>query len=387
MDGLTLEALLADESLRRREFPVVGQKVYLAHAAVCPLPACVVRAVSAYVEKAGQVGQFEYLHRSAENGARELSGQMLGCEPAEIAFVASTSAGVSQVAAGLDWKTGDQVIIADGDFPSNVYPWLNLQRLGVQVRLIPRRISGLIGWEDVAEHLTERTRLVSLSSIHFATGAPLDVDGIGRQLQARGILFCVDAIQSLGAVPTSAAHVDFLIADAHKWLLGPQGIGVLYVRRACWDRLNPVLTGWKSVQASKDFSTLRLEFADSARRYEPGSLNALGIVGLHAALALLQGIGTPAIAARLRDLRGQLLAGLNERGYEIVGSAAADWPTGITSFRPAAGDVLALYRRLGDAGLVVSLRDDPLGNRCIRVSPHFYNTEAEIQALLGQLSA
>ncbi len=146
-----------------------------------------------------------------------------------------------------------------------------------------------------------------------------------------------------------------------------------------------MLTGWKSVQESKDFSTLRLDLADSARRDEPGSLNVLGIVGLSAALALLHQIGIPTIADRLRSLRSLLLSGLRERHYHIAGVASADCSTGITSFRPTDRDVLALYRRLGDAGFVVSLRDDPLGQRWIRVSPHFYNTEAELASLLNHL--
>jgi selenocysteine lyase/cysteine desulfurase len=385
MDGIGLDALLTDESLRRREFPVTEHKIFLAHAAVCPLPACVVRTVSDYVEKAGRAGQFEYLHRQMETGARTLTAQMLDATPEEIAFVSSTSAGVSQIAEGLDWRPGDRVVIAEGDFPSNVYPWLNLQRRGVEVRMIPRRATGAFTWDEVAEQLDERTRLVSLSSIHYGTGAPLDVDGIGQQLRARGILFCLDAIQSLGAVPCSARHVDFLTADAHKWLLGPQGIGVLFVRREHLDRLHPVLTGWKSVQASKDFTTIRLDLADSARRYEPGSLNVLGIVGLYAALALLNGIGIATIAARLRHLRSLLLGGLLARDYHIAGIASPDCPTGITSFRHPVIDVQTIYRRLSDARMVVSLRDDPLGNQHIRVSPHFYNTEAEIAGLLAQL--
>ncbi len=382
---MNLELLLTNEALRRREFPVTEQKVFLAHAAVCPLPACVVRAVSDYVARAGSAGQFEYLHREAEIGCRRITAHMLDATPEEIAFVSCTSAGISQIAEGLDWQLDDTVVIAEGDFPANVYPWLNLRRRGVVVRQIPRRANGAFTWEDVEQQLDERTRLVSLSSIHYSTGAPLDVDGIGRHLRARGILFCVDAIQSLGAMPCSAKHVDFLTADAHKWLLGPQGIGVLFVRREQQERLHPVLTGWKSVPASKDFAAVQHTFADSALRYEPGSLNVLGIVGLHAALMLLQTIGFSTIAARLRTLRGQLLAGLRERGYEIAGMASGDCPTGITSFRPADGDVGSLYRRLGEKGFVLSLRDDPLGKRYIRVSPHFYNTEAEIASLLEQL--
>ncbi len=385
MDLPPLESLLSDEALRRQEFPVVEHKVFLGHAGVCPLPACVVRAISSYAEKAARAGQFEYLHRQAERECRELTARMLEASPDEIAFVPSTSAGVSLVAEGLDWWPGDRVVIAEGDFPANVYPWLNLQRRGVEVRMIPRRPSALITWADVEQQLDERTRLVSLSSIHYATGAGLDVAGIGEQLQAKKVLFCVDAIQSLGAVPSTVRNVDFLIADAHKWLLGPQGIGVLYVRRDRLAQLNPVLTGWKSVPKNKDFSRIQHEFAGSAQRYEPGSLNVLGIVGLHAALVLLHAVGIPTIAARLQHLRTLLLAGLRDCGHAILGVAAEDCPTGITSFRPRTEDCSVVYRRLGDRGIVVSLRDDPMGQPCLRVSPHFYNTETEIAALLAQL--
>jgi selenocysteine lyase/cysteine desulfurase len=382
---LTLQSLLADESLRRWEFPVAGEQVYLAHAAVCPLPACVARAVSAYVGQAAQAGQYEYLHRDAENQARALAAEMLGASAEEIAFVPSTSAGLSLVAAGLDWRPGDGVVIAGGDFPANVYPWLELERRGVQVRRIPPTPTGQVTCDDVLAHLDARTRLVSLSTLHYATGAPLDVDAVGQELQARGILFCVDAIQTLGALPCPVRHVDFLVADGHKWLLGPSGIGVLYVRRERMDQLRPVLVGWNSAEARYDYSQPRLDLARTARRYEPGSPNILGIVGLHAALTLLRTIGLPAITDRLRALRSFLLAGLEARSCHVEGIADPDCPTCITSFHHPTQDTVALYRQLGKRKVRVTLRETPAGQKCLRVSPHFYNTEQEIETLLSCL--
>jgi cysteine desulfurase/selenocysteine lyase len=377
----SIETLRADEAVRRREFPVVESKVYLAHAAVCPLARCVVSAMSDYLAQVGRGGQFEHLHAKAEAGARELAAAMIEAAPDEIAFVSSTSAGLSLVAAGLQWKAGDKVVITEGDFPSNVYPWLRLEKLGVQVETI-RTGEGVPTLEQVRAHVDDRTRLVALSSVHYATGARTDVDAIGAFLEARGILVCVDAIQSLGAVPLSARHVDFLVADAHKWLLGPQGMGLMFVRRSRFAELDPVLLGWKSIETSRDFVQQKLELAHTARRYEPGSLNAIGIIGLHAALEMLQHVGVPAIAARIASLRAPLATALQRKSYEIIGPASGP-NSGILSFRRDGTDMASLCRTLDQAGIVTSLRHDLAGRACIRVAPHFYNTEAELEQLVA----
>lgn len=387
----TVASLLADESSRQREFPVVRERTYLAHAAVCPLPACVVAALGDYLKEVGRGGQFEYLHAAAEAGAREIAAELLGVTPDEIAFTTSTSAGLGLVAGGLDWKPGDNVVFAQGDFPSNVYPWVDLQRRGVEAHPISLDAEGPVTVKELMRHVDGRTRLVALSSVHFVTGARLDVDEIGAALRSRGILFCVDAIQSLGAMPLSARQVDFLTADAHKWLLGPQGIGILFVRRSRFDSLHPAAVGWKSVVANKDFSRSTFELPDSARRYEPGSLNALGLTGLHAALSLLRKVGVDNIGRRLDALRAVLVPALIAKGYQVVGvsgsaSSGASEPgstSGITSFR-AASDALttALQKQLDERRIVVSLREDPSGRKCIRVAPHFYTSDAEIEALL-----
>jgi cysteine desulfurase / selenocysteine lyase len=384
MSGDDLSELLADEALRRREFPVAGEKAYLAHAAVCPLPARVVSAMSAYLGHVGRGGQFEYLHANAESGARALAAAMIDATPEEIAFVSSTSAGLSLVAAGLPWQAGDSVVITEGDFPSNVYPWLRLEKLGVRVKSIRTSGDGVATLDAVKEHLDDRTRVVALSSVHYATGARTDVDAIGAYLQARGVLFCVDAIQSLGAVPLSSRHVDFLIADAHKWLLGPQGMGLMFVRASRFEQLDPVLIGWKSIEASKDFVSQKLALARTARRYEPGSLNAIGLVGLHAALELLQRTGVPEIAARLAKLRALLVPALERKGYEVLGGPNAVQPSsGIVSFRREGTDMPALCRALDQAGIIASLRHDLTGRACIRVAPHFYTSDAELERLIA----
>lgn len=384
---MNLAEIQADDDLRRREFPVTRTKLYLAHAAVCPLPARVARSMKRHLRQASRAGQFSYLHRAAETAARSLAAELLEVSPEEVAFVPSTSAGLGMVAAGLDWKPGDSVVVAAGDFPANLYPWLALERLGVRVKQIPISAQEGVTLEEVRRQLDERTRLVSLSSIHYVTGAPIDVGSIGEFLRRHGILFCVDAIQSLGAVPCSARHVDFLVADGHKWLLGPEGMGILVVRRQVMDRLRPILVGWKSVAAPGEFFDVSLSYADSARRYEPGSLNSVSLVGLREALALLRCLGILAIANHLNRLRAALVEGLLDLGYRVVGPKHSALPTGITSFRCPRGATAAVYERLDRQGCVVSLRRDPQGEPCIRVSPHCYNTLDDIQNFLLRLGA
>jgi len=373
----TMDELLASEERRVREFPVAGNKTFFAHAAVCPLPTVVAKAVVEHAERASREGQFEHLHREAEIGARALAAELIGASPEEIAFVSSTSAGLSMVAQGLSWKAGDSVVIAAADFPSNLHPWLALRAQGVEVRIIGRRPDGTI--------LDSTTRLVALSSAHFGIGTPIDVDAIGQRLHSRQILFCLDAIQTLGAHPTRIDHVDFLVADAHKWLLGPQGIGILYVRSRHWDAMHPVLLGWKSVASSKDYASLVQELSPSAKRYEPGSLNASGICGLHAALKLISDCGIDAISKRTRMLRGRIESGLRAQGHQVLGRHGEDGPTGIVSFRHQAEDLGELAKRLDAESFVLSTRTDVAGHPCIRVAPHFYNTTEEVDRFLSRV--
>jgi len=378
-----LDALLGDEALRREHFPSTARKVFFAHAAVCPLPAAVADGIAAWARRAAEEGQFEHLHAAAEAGCRNLSATILGGSPDEIAFASSTSAALSMVSEGLDWKAGDSVVVADRDFPANLHPWLALERLGVRVVRIPRTPDGAVPVELVLEHLDASTRLVSLSSAHFGVGTPLDVDAIGRALHERGVLFCLDAIQTLGAHPVSVRHVDFLAADAHKWLLGPQGIAILWVRKERMEALRPALVGWKSVRDAKDYGSGSRAFLDDARRYEPGSLPPAGLVGLHAALELLAAVGIGSISARIRALRGRAMAGLGALDCELVGPGP-EAATGILAFRPPRGlDPAVLGRSLDQAGFVLSVRDDVEGRKCLRLAPHFYNTEAEIDAFLA----
>jgi len=357
----------------------------LAHAAVSPLPRRVSSAIQDYVQRSACLGQWEYLYTEIEKETRKYASALLGADEEEIAFVSSTSTGLSLVASGLSWEKGDNTVVADGDFPANIYPWLNLSNRGVQTKFIPRHKGGAVTLEDVENIVDSNTRLVSLSSVNFVTGFRIDVASIGEYLHQRGIFFCVDAAQGLGAAPIDIKYVDFLASSAHKWLLGPLGSGIFFVKRKHFERLHPVLSGWKSVKFNKKYLTYNLDFLDSAQRYEPGSLNILGLVGLHAALELLLEVGIENIATRLEKLREIIVSSLWDKGYTVIGVTERKRNSGITSFTSQKQDMIKLCDDLDACGFVVSLRENLDGNKCIRISPHFYNTEEEIFQLLTKI--
>jgi selenocysteine lyase/cysteine desulfurase len=382
---MTLTELLANEELRQREFPVTRDKIFLAHAGVCPLPQRVAAAVSECAQR-GTLGDQEafVLHRL--NDARRLGAQLLHCQPDEVALVGPTSLGLSFVAAGLKFKKNDNILIYHDDYPANVYPWMALAERGVEVRLLNTRGLGVIRPVDVMGQVDENTRLVALASCHFVSGYRIDVQAIGKLLRERGILFCLDAIQTLGAFPTSVEHVDMLAADAHKWLLGPCGAGLLYVRREIQDRVNPPIYGWHNVRCPNFVAQEQIVFRNGAAKYEAGTHNLLGLVGLIAAMELVVEIGVENIAAELLRKRAWLVPALQAKGFAALNAnAKIENAGGIISFHQAGKDLAALHKKLTDAGIVASLRADRQGQNYIRLSPHFYNTDAELQHILELL--
>jgi cysteine desulfurase/selenocysteine lyase len=382
---MDISNLLENPLLRHNEFPITSSKTFLAHAAVSPFPRRVASAISTYTQRASSEGQWEYIYANMENDTRKYAAALLGASEDEIAFVSSTSMGLSMVASGLSWQQGDNVIIADGDFPSNVYPWLNLKSRGVQIKFIPRNEDGVVTWEDIDKLADKNTRLVSLSTVNYISGFKIDVSSIGSYLHQRNILFCIDAIQSLGAFPIDTTHIDFLAAGANKWLLGPIGIGILYIKRKNLGLLSPTLAGWKCVQSSKSYTSYNLCFLDSAKRFEPACVSVLSLVGLNAALELLLEIKVENIARRLAMLRRIIVPSLKEKGYKVFGFNCPEQISGITSFSSRKQDIVQLRNKLDSSGFVVSLRDGLDGNKCIRVSPHFYNTEEEILQFLAKI--
>ncbi len=310
---------------------------------------------------------------------RKLAAQWLGCIPEEIALVGPTSVALSMVALGLDWQKGDNVVFYGDDYPSNAVSWMALgRRKGVELRRVMPKHLGAITVDDVAPLLDGRTRLVSLASAHFISGHLLDVNAIGEMVRSRGALFCVDGIQTVGAMRTPVKHVDFLAADSHKWMLGPCAAGILFVRNETQEKLRPELLGSNNVVCPGYITPEHLGFPHHAGRYEAGSPNFLGLVALHAALTMLLECGVGAVEAAVREHTCFLREGLRKRGFTLAG-LSDEAVSGITTFRREGMDVEALHRKLTKDGIIASLRYTRDDRRWIRLSPHFYNTRAELE--------
>jgi selenocysteine lyase/cysteine desulfurase len=382
---MTLAEILSDEELRQREFPVVKNKIFLAHGGVCPLPSRVAEAISDCARE-GMAGDQEafVLHRLAD--ARRAGAKLLNCQPDEVSLVGPTSLGLSFVAAGLKFRRGDNILIYHDDYPSNVYPWMALASQGVQVRLLNTRGLGAIRTVDVMGQVDENTRLVALASCHFISGHRLEHAAIGAYLRERNILFCLDAIQTLGAFPTTVEHVDFLAADAHKWLLGPCGAGIFYVKSDLQEKLTPPVYGWHNVRNPNFIAQDKIEFRPGAARFEAGTHNLIGLIGLLAAMELALEIGVDAIAAELARKRAWFVPALQAKGYQVLNSEPKPGGAGgITSIFLPGKDLAPLHQKLAAADVIASLRTDRQGQNYLRFSPHFYNTDAELRRVLELL--
>ncbi len=383
---MTISEIMSDEALRQREFPVTKDKIFLGHAGVCPLPRRVADAVCEYAREASTGDQEKFVFPNILDDGRKIATRLLNCQPEEVAFVGPTSLALSLVASGLKFRRNDNILIYFDDYPSNVYPWMALAEQGVEVRLMNIRNLGAIRAMDVMGQVDENTRLVALASCHFISSYRIDIPRIGKYLRDRKILFCVDGIQTLGAFPTTVEHVDMLAADAHKWLLGPCGAGLLYVRREVQEKISPAIYGWHNVSCPDFIAQEHLELRKDARKYEAGTHNLTGIVGLIASMELILEVGVENISAELLRKRSWLVPAIQAKGYTVLNAdGPAESLSGIISFHQPGKDMAALNEKLAAANIVASLRTDRKKQHYIRLSPHFYNTDAELQKVIELL--
>jgi selenocysteine lyase/cysteine desulfurase len=381
-----LQDMVDNEENRSEAFPICRNKIFMSHAAVTALPRAVADAVIRFTEQsAANFENFSAMHHLLQE-TRASAARLIGSSPDEVALIGPTSLGLSLFANGIDWRPGDEVICYLDDYPANVYPWLNLRSRGVTIRLLEPTEPGAITPELVARALTPKTRLVALASCNFLSGYRIDLDAIGKPLREKGILFSVDAIQTLGAFPTTVAYVDFLSADAHKWLLGPLAIGIVYVRKECFEVCRPTLLGSWNVKAPGYVARQEIEFEPTAQRYEPGAMNLLGISGMKAAIDLLLEIGIGHVAERILAIRGRLIDGVRQFGFAVLGPMGGPNASGIVTVSRPRTDMQALFDRLSSEQIVCSRRQDRQGREYIRFSPHFYNTPAEVDRVLEVLA-
>ena len=367
----------------RSEFDLDTDLVYLNHAAVSPWPRRTAEAVKRFAEENARYGAAHYTHWLAvEQALREQLARLINApSPADIALVKNTSEALSLIDYGLDWRPGDNVVSIAQEFPSNRIVWESLRGRGVELRLLD-----LYATADPESGLTalcdERTRIISVSSVQYARGFRLNLNKLGGFCAAHGILLCVDAIQSLGAVPfdVTACKADFVVADGHKWMLGPEGLALFYAAPVAREQLRIQQYGWHMVAHAGDYDRTDWVPAHDARRFECGSPNMLGIHALHASLSLLLQVGTEAVFERILQKTAYLSERISELSAEILSPQETSRRAGILSFRMPGLESQQIHKRLTASGVVCALRGGG-----IRFSPHFYTPTQALDRAVAEL--
>ncbi len=368
----------------RSLIPLARHYIHMNHAGVSPMSD---RGRAAIERVADAMATRPYRERWAQEEAdrvRELIGELINAVPETIGLTRSTAHGMSLLAQGLDWKPGDNVVGAEWEYPANVYPWMALKARGVEHRQV-KPIDGRITPDAVLAMVDARTRVVALSHVQFWNGFRVDIGAIGSECRKRDVLFAVDVMQSAGALRLDVQRMplDFCAAGAGKWLMGPAGIGFCFCRPDLLERLQPVVVGAASVVGHDRYFEPELELPVHGRRFEESVISLLDTAAFGAALELLLDVGSEVIEARVLELSGKLASGLADRGYELV----KPWPrsasesSGIVSFRKPGASAQEVLRDLNSAHIVARTHRD-----FVRLSPHFYNTDEEVERVLGVLA-
>src|SRR5579884_3336505 len=370
-------------------FPVLRRWNFFNHAGVSPLPKVAADALRLW---AAQAEADTYLtgtwYRDVE-ALRVMAAQLMNAHRDEIAFVKNTSEGISIVAQGIDWQWGDRIVTTAVEYPANIYPWMEqVRNHGAKLVMVPEETGHdgrrHVPVEKIHDEIKDpKTRLVSLSHVEFASGQRHDIEVIGQFCREHDTLFCVDAIQTLGVLPVDvkAMYIDFLSADGHKWLLGPEGAGFFYGRKELIERMRPLMVGWMNVVNAQDYGNYDYTLRPDAGRFECGTYNVPGLLALKASVEMLRQCGVDAISQRLKLLTDHLILRLMAKGYEIISPRSDLAWSGIVSFASPTHNheaiVLALRKQHKTE---IALREGRL-----RCSAHFYNTEAQLDRLVELL--
>ena len=369
----------------RALFPITERLVYLNHAAVSPLPTPTIKATEAQLHDVFENGSMHFRQwLSVKEEARRLLASLLGARPEQVAFMRNTSDSLSTVANGLRWKAGDNIVTFRHEFPSNIYPWLRLREThGVEVRMCGEQ-NGRVDQEELCNLIDDRTRLVAISQVQFASGFRANIARLAEATRQKDALLVVDVIQGLGVVPTNVEQegIDVAAGAGHKWLLTPEGVGYLYLSDRARERIEPTLVGWVSVQSPEDYDNFDQPWNRCTLAWETGTgPNAL-IHGLKASLELLASVGTKRISNYLEELTDYLCERLEGVAYDVVSSRTPEDKSQIVCIKHRHGlSSMDLYRRLAEQNIITAPRGDRL-----RIAPHFYNNHEDIDRLLSGLS-
>ena len=360
------------------QFPVRQRLVYLNHAAVSPLCRPAAEAMQRLAADAMVYGSLHYGEwLETYEGLRAAAARLMGAAKSEIALMKNTSEGISTIAMGVDWRAGDKVVAFREEFPANYYPWKRLEQTGVQVEWL--------SYLDPLERIDQAcrgARLLAISFVQYLSGHRVDLEAIGEICHRHGCAFLVDAIQGLGAFPVDVrrAHIDALAADGHKWLLGPEGCGILFVSQEFQESVRPVEFGWTNVAGYANYASRDMTLRQDAGRYECGTLNTIGCYGLRASIELLLEVGVEAVAPAVQRLGDLVAEGVQAKGYEVLSQRTPANGAGIVSFRKAGLEAASIMQKLSAAGVTAAPRQG-----WVRVSPHFYISPDDIGRMLEAL--
>lgn len=370
--------------LPRDQFPVTERYRYFDHAGISPLPRVGAEALRWWCDRMLMQGKVDYDELDVRQEAtRVAAAELMGVPAVDVAFIKNTTEGLAFVASGLDWSPGDRVVVPDFEFPSTIYPWLALRDRGVQVDLVaPVGDGGALPLTEFERVLAAGPppKIVAVSWVQFGRGWRTDVAALARLTHDAGALLCADVIQGLGVVPAALAEwdVDFAMADGHKWLLGPEGVGVFYVAERVRDRLRPLEPGWASVRHRAEWENRELVWDDSARRFEGGSYNMAGTMALGASAQLLLDAGIANVWAHVDGLCARLVDGLAAIDrVRVLSDRSAQGGSGIVTFAVDGLPPDEVAQRLTEANFVCAARGGG-----VRIAPHGYNTVEEIDELL-----
>lgn len=370
----------------RSLFPITRQFIYLNHAAVSAPPTPTVQAIKAQLDDVSQHGSVNFRQWVAtKERARQLAADILGARPEQLAFMRNTSDALATVANGLRWRAGENVVTFRNEFPANIYPWLRLrQAYGVEVRFCEER-NGRVDHDELINLIDEHTRVVAISQVQYASGFRANLARLGRAARAVDALLVVDVIQAMGAIPINveADLIDVAAGACHKWLLTPEGIGVIYLSDRARERIEPTLVGWISVPNPEDYQNHEQGWNRGALAWETGTGPAALFYGLNASLTLLTETGIDRIASYLEELTDYLCEKLDQNQFQIVSSRNSEEKSQIVCIRHREGiSPMSLYAQLKQRNIITAPRGDRL-----RIAPHFYNTPDEIDELARALSS
>jgi selenocysteine lyase/cysteine desulfurase len=372
---------VAEQTLWERyagEFPVRERLVYLNHAAVSPLSRRSADAMKRMADDCLYFGSLHYADWLAVyQDLRVAAARLIHAAASEIALVKNTSEGIATVATGLDWKPGDRMVGFHEEFPANIYPWKRLEAKGVEITWL-----SVTDPLDRIDEACRGARLLAISFVQFLSGYRAPIQAIGEICRRNRCIYFVDAIQGLGAFPldVGACHIDALASDGHKWMMGPEGCGILYISQALQERVEPVEFGWTNVAKYADYGSRDMALRPDAGRYECGTLNTIGCFGLKAAIEFLLEVGVGEIAPVVQKLGDRIARGVQAKGYELLGNRTPDTGAGIVSFRKPGVEAPQVVAKLRSEGIIAAPRAG-----WVRTSPHFYISPAEIDRLVDSL--